>query len=446
MNPTVQREKALAFRKLHQSGSVLVLPNAWDCLSATLLAQAGFPALATTSAGIASIFGYPDGQRIPKLLMLGMASRIASVVSIPVTADLEAGYGTTPEQVADSITTALRMGLVGANLEDSRADQGRPLRELELQVDILKAARQAVDAKSIPMFINARTDVFLRSTSDDRTRVAEVVRRAGAYHQAGADGIFVIGVKDANLIGELVRQIVAPVNILWTPGAPSISELQDLGVARVTFGSGLTRGILPFLRDMAQQLRQSSTSRALNQTEFSNDGINDLFRDKVDLVGTSYFDELKVLDMPEATANFTPRAQQVLALARREADRRHDNFVGTEHLLLGIVALGQGVATNVLLKEGLALEKLREAVEEALGPPQNQQVLGNMPYTPRLKKVLTLAAKEAKALTHTYVGTEHLLLALLREEEGVVAKILQGLGIRIEAIRHDILKELDPNA
>src|SRR5579859_4737568 len=153
MNPMVQREKALAFRKLHGGGSILLLPNVWDCLSATLFAQAGFPALATTSGGIASVFGYPDGQKIPRALMLGMAGRIASVVSIPVTADLEAGYGSTPEQVADTVSNALLMGLVGANLEDSSGDPAHPLRELELQVEMLQAARRAVDARSIPMFI-----------------------------------------------------------------------------------------------------------------------------------------------------------------------------------------------------------------------------------------------------------------------------------------------------
>jgi ATP-dependent Clp protease ATP-binding subunit ClpC len=206
------------------------------------------------------------------------------------------------------------------------------------------------------------------------------------------------------------------------------------------------RGLLPYLRDMAKELRQSSTCRALAQSEFTHAAINELFRDKPELVGEFFVDQPKVLESSPATANFTPRAQQVLALARREADRRHDNFVGTEHLLLGIIALGQGVATNVLLKEGLDLEKVREAVEKSVGPAKNQAVIGNIPYTPRTKRVLALAAKEAKALNHTYVGTEHLLLGLLHDDEGAAGKILRDLGVHIEETRNDILKELDPNA
>src|SRR5471032_987601 len=130
----------------------------------------------------------------------------------------------------------------------------------------------------------------------------------------------------------------------------------------------------------------------------------------------------------ESMSNFTPRAQQVLALARKEADRFNHNFLGTEHLLLGLIKLGQGVAVNVLQKTGL-----------------DQKMIGNIPYTPRVKKVLALASKEAKALNHTYVGTEHILLGLLREGDGVAAKVLKNLDVDIEQCRQEILKELDPN-
>jgi ATP-dependent Clp protease ATP-binding subunit ClpA len=142
---------------------------------------------------------------------------------------------------------------------------------------------------------------------------------------------------------------------------------------------------------------------------------------------------------------FTPRAQQVLALARREADRFHHNFVGTEHLLLGLIKLGQGVAVNVLQKLGLDLETVRLEVEKQVGTGPEQKLLGNIPYTPRVKKVLALAAKEARALNHTYVGTEHILLGLLREGDGVAARVLRNLDVDIEQTRQEILKELDPN-
>ena len=147
----------------------------------------------------------------------------------------------------------------------------------------------------------------------------------------------------------------------------------------------------------------------------------------------------------EAMSNFTPRAQQVLALARKEADRFNHNFVGTEHLLLGLIKLGQGVAVNVLQKMGLDLETVRMEVEKQVGTGPDQKQVGNIPYTPRVKKVLSLAAKEAKALTHTYVGTEHILLGLLREGDGVAARVLKNLDVDIELTRQEILKELDPN-
>ena len=143
--------------------------------------------------------------------------------------------------------------------------------------------------------------------------------------------------------------------------------------------------------------------------------------------------------------NFTPRAQQVLALARKEADRFNHNFVGTEHLLLGLIKLGQGVAVNVLQKMGLDLETVRMEVEKQVGTGPDQKMMGNIPYTPRVKKVLALAAKEAKALNHTYVGTEHILLGLLREGDGVAARVLKNLDVDIEQARQEILKELDPN-
>jgi hypothetical protein len=147
----------------------------------------------------------------------------------------------------------------------------------------------------------------------------------------------------------------------------------------------------------------------------------------------------------ETQCNFTPRAQQVLALARKEADRFHHNFVGTEHLLLGLIKLGQGVAVNVLLKLGLDLETVRLEVEKQVGTGPDQKMLGNIPYTPRVKKVLALAMKEASALNHTYVGTEHILLGLLREGDSVASRVLQNLGVDIEQTRQEILKELDPN-
>src|SRR4051795_10843932 len=148
----------------------------------------------------------------------------------------------------------------------------------------------------------------------------------------------------------------------------------------------------------------------------------------------------------EAMNNFTPRAQQVLALARKEADRFNHNFVGTEHLLLGLIKLGQGVAVNVLQKLGLDLETVRMEVEKQVGTGPDQKTLGNIPYTPRVKKVMALAAREAKALQHTYVGTEHILLGLLSEGDGVAARVLKSLNVEVGQTRDEILREIDPNS
>jgi len=144
--------------------------------------------------------------------------------------------------------------------------------------------------------------------------------------------------------------------------------------------------------------------------------------------------------------NFTPRGQQVLALARKEADRFNHNYVGTEHLLLGLIKLNEGVAVNVLQKMGLELETVRMEVEKQVGSGPETKIIGNIPYTPRVKRVLALAGREAKSLNHNYVGTEHILLGLLREGEGVAARVLKNLEVDIERARNEILKELDPNA
>jgi ATP-dependent Clp protease ATP-binding subunit ClpC len=143
--------------------------------------------------------------------------------------------------------------------------------------------------------------------------------------------------------------------------------------------------------------------------------------------------------------NFTPRAQQVLSLAQEEADRFKHNFVGTEHVLLGLIKLGKGVAVNVLQKIGLDLHNVRKEIERLVGTGPDQKMIANIPYTPRVKRVLSLAAKEAKALNHTYVGTEHILLGLLAEGDGVAARVLKNMNVDIEQTRKEILKELDPN-
>jgi 2-methylisocitrate lyase-like PEP mutase family enzyme len=271
------RAKANAFRNLHQGAKILVLPNAWDCVSARLFEQVGFSAIATTSGGIAAALGYPDGQRISSLEMLSIVGRIAETVSLPVTADLEAGYGTTTEQVAETMRQAIAVGVIGANLEDGSGVDHR-LADLAYQVEVIKAIRAMAESSGVPFVLNARTDVYLHGTGDDASRFKETVRRGNAYREAGADCVFPIGMKDRETIARLVPEIGCPTNIMAGPGAPTIAELEQLGVTRVTFGTGLMRATLPLIRQMAQELRTSGICDSLAQTEFTHVTVNQLFK------------------------------------------------------------------------------------------------------------------------------------------------------------------------
>jgi 2-methylisocitrate lyase-like PEP mutase family enzyme len=277
MNPHDSRAKATALRNLHQGPKILVLPNAWDCVSARLFEQAGFSAIATTSGGIAAVLGYPDGQRISSQEMLAIVGRIAETVSAPVTADLEAGYGTTAEQVAETMRQAIAVGVVGANVEDGGGADYR-LVDLAYQVEVIKAIRAMAQSSGVPFVLNARTDVYLHGTGDDASRFKETVRRANAYREAGADCVFPIGLKDREIIARFVREINCPTNIMAGPGAPTIAELEQLGVTRVTFGTGLMRATLPLICQMARELHASGICDSLAQTEFTHAMVNQLFK------------------------------------------------------------------------------------------------------------------------------------------------------------------------
>ena len=249
-------EKAVRLRTLHHGPPILVLPNAWDAASARVIEQAGFSAIATTSAGVAFSLGYPDGQRIGRDEMLAAIRRIAAAVRVPVTADIEAGYGEAPESVAETIRGVLDAGAVGVNLEDSwERDGGRVLADLALQEERIRAAREAAQAAGVSLVINARTDVFLYGLGDE----AEAIRRLNAYLRAGADCAFPILVSDPPLIARLVEAIQGPVNIFAGPGAPSIPDLERLGVARVSFGSALSRAALGLTRRIADELKSTGT-------------------------------------------------------------------------------------------------------------------------------------------------------------------------------------------
>jgi 2-methylisocitrate lyase-like PEP mutase family enzyme len=255
------RDKALALGKLHTSGPLLVLPNAWDAGSARLFVEAGFPALATTSAGIAFSLGYPDGEKISRAEMLAAVARITRRVSVPVTADMEAGFGSTPDAVAETARGVLTAGAVGMNLEDAIDER---LLDFDLAVARVRAAREAARAAGVPLVLNARTDAFHPGTLPPDRQFAEAVRRGNAYREAGADCVFVPFVGDSGTIERLVKEIAAPINILGAPDAPTLTALEALGVRRVTFGSAPMRATLGLVRRMAREWKEKGTYGTLS--------------------------------------------------------------------------------------------------------------------------------------------------------------------------------------
>ena len=251
--------KANALRRLHTAGPLLVLPNAWDAASARVFVEAGFPALATTSAGVAFTLGYADGERISRAEMLAAVARITARVAVPVTADLEAGYGAAPEAVAETARGAIAAGAVGMNLEDAREEDGGALLDFALAVARVRGARDAADGAGVPLVLNARTDAFHPGALAPDRRLAEAVRRGNAFRDAGADCVFVPFVGDSDTIERLVKEIAAPLNILGGPNAPTLRELEALGVRRVTFGSAPMRATLGLVRRMAREWKEKGT-------------------------------------------------------------------------------------------------------------------------------------------------------------------------------------------
>lgn len=231
---------------------MLVLTNAWDAASARIFERAGFPAIATSSAGVAFSLGYPDGERLSREEMTDAVARIARAVKVPVTADVEAGYGD-PVETARQVWAA---SAVGMNLEDTTGDR---LHDLASQIAAIRAIRAAVPH----MVINARTDILLNAIGEEATRFDRVVERLNAYAEAGADCLFAPGVRDRETIGRLAKAVHGPLNILATVGSPDLVEMKALGVARVTVGSGPMRATLGLVDRIARELRDRGTYTAM---------------------------------------------------------------------------------------------------------------------------------------------------------------------------------------
>jgi len=256
-------QKATTLRALHHSGKVLLLPNVWDVASARTIEEAGFHAIATTSAGIAFSLGYPDGQKISRVEMLARVARIARAVKVPVTADVEAGYGERPEDAVQTARELIEAGAVGMNFEDGTDDPQHPLTDLPLQLERIRAIRETALKSRVPLVLNARTDVYLASVGPPETRYDRALERLLAFRDAGADCVFAPGLSDRETIARLVKDVLCPLNILAGPGSPSVGELEKLGVARISLGSSPMRATLGLLRSIADELTTSGTYHGL---------------------------------------------------------------------------------------------------------------------------------------------------------------------------------------
>ncbi|MFF4959694.1 isocitrate lyase/phosphoenolpyruvate mutase family protein [Streptomyces sp. NPDC001222] len=253
------REQALSFHALHTPGRPLVLPNAWDTVSARLVVRAGAAAVATTSAGIAWDLGTADGDRLSRDDALRALARIAGAVTVPVSADIEAGYAADAEGVADTAAAVLAAGAVGVNIEDGVHAGSAPLRPVAEQATRIAAARAAADAAGVPLFVNARVDTYLRGAGG----LGETLERAASFLAAGADGVFVPGVVDPVTVKALVEGIEGPLNVMIGPGAPTVPELAALGVARVSAGSGVAQAAHGLVHRAARELLGTGTYGAL---------------------------------------------------------------------------------------------------------------------------------------------------------------------------------------
>lgn len=263
-----QREKAILFRDLHQGPRILVLPNAWDVATARIFEIAGFPAIGTTSAGVAASLGYPDGGIISRDQMLEVVARVVAAVDVPVTADVEAGYG-------DPVATAkavVATGAIGMNLEDVLPDN--TLADLDTQTAILRE----ITGANLPLVVNARTDVYLAGVGDSATRFERTVERLNAYRDAGADCLFAPGIRDPETIAALAREVRGPLNILAVAGSPVTGDLERMGVARVSVGSGPSRAALGLVRRIAMELREHGTYAVMTGDQVPYDELNQILR------------------------------------------------------------------------------------------------------------------------------------------------------------------------
>jgi len=275
-----QTEKAEEFRSLHNSNHILILPNAWDVPSARVFEDAGFPAVATSSAALAVSLGYPDGEAIGKEELFSAVTRIASRLTVPLSVDIESGFGATLDQLSDTIRRVIRAGGVGVNLEDISNFESKTLFSIERQVERIRMVRNVSDSLEVPLVINGRTDAYRYSMGDESAKLEEAIRRSNAYSDAGADCLYPMGVATEAAIATFVKAVHKPVNIMARKGTPTIRELERIGVRRLSLGPSAMYATMGLLKGIAGELKQNGTYDTL-------------------LTGAITFDELNALANPK---------------------------------------------------------------------------------------------------------------------------------------------------
>ena len=270
--------KARLFQQMHLGPRILVIANAWDAASARVFEDAGITAVGTGSAGVAFSHGYPDDEFIPRDVMLLAIEEIVAAVEVPVTADILNGLGATTEQVVATIREVIALGAVGVNIEDSTEVGGAHLVDVEAQSEKIRAVCEAARDSGVPIVVNARTDSFWLKVGDDRERLRVSIERANRYREAGAHCLFVPAAADRDTIATLVREIAGPINILTVPGCPPIAELEQLGVRRVSEGSGPMRATMMLARRIARELLETGTYTRFHGDAISYPDANALFK------------------------------------------------------------------------------------------------------------------------------------------------------------------------
>jgi 2-methylisocitrate lyase-like PEP mutase family enzyme len=276
-----QKAKAELFKELHHNGKMLVLPNIWDSLSASLLENLGYPAIATASASVAFVNGYHDGENIPFTDLLIVLKKITGSVRIPVTADIESGYANNDIELQKNIELLIETGIVGINFEDSDK-KNNLLFPIEIQCEKIRLIKNVAAKKDIPIFINARTDVYTKGKNfvSEEEKFNEIVKRGKAYKDAGADCFFPLAITQKTAIQNLIAELNCPINIITIAGIPGLTVLQEMGVARVSLGPGFLKIAIRKMKEIAEKLKNYEDIEEITGNEITTDYLKNLIDKK----------------------------------------------------------------------------------------------------------------------------------------------------------------------